>query len=289
MRKCLTTMLVALLGMAGAAHAGEPERYSLQIKAHPGERYLDEFLLTTSKSVPQIGFESRSLTKITSQSDVESVQANGRIALTQRVLDFRLVYHEPGREVVIDSADSELFAAMRQDKELGPVVRDMEKNMKAPVRTVLEPTSAVRRFDAGGSSAGNVLEQAMTSGMLLLPEKPVALHESWTSKAVSVEPSTLGHAEISLTMTLRRIAQLNGEQVAYIDIKGELVSFTPDRESGARVTIKQYESKGLLLLALVRGRIVSYTQHGFRDYGVVENGEEMILRVGFDLMEKEKK
>jgi hypothetical protein len=208
------------------------------------------------------------------------------LAFTQTLLDFRVVNQEPGKDLVIDSSDTRNYNAQLQDKDLGPMLRELEKRMKTPVRTEMEPSGSVRRFDTKERSAANVLEEVMTSGMFLLPDKPVAVNDTWQSRSVSIEPSLLGRSETMLTMTLRRIGVLNGERVAYIDLKGSLISFKPDDMSGARVAMKEYESKGLIVLALARGRLISYTQHGSRTYSVVEKGGEMTLRLGFEIMEK---
>ena len=153
----------------------------------------------------------------------------------------------------------------------------------------MEPTGSVRRFDTESGPAANVLEEAMTSGIFLLPDRPVAINESWESRSISIAPSILGRSENLLTMTLRRIGSLDGEQVAYIDLKGRLLSFKPDDMSGAIVEMKDSGSKGLIVLALARGRIVSYSHHGSTVYNVVEKGEGLILRYGYEIMLKEAK
>jgi len=170
---------------------------------------------------------------------------------------------------------------------MASIVQEIEKRMRIPVRQEMEPNGSVRRFDAKNGPAANVLEEAMTSGSFLLPAGPVAIHESWETKALTIEPGILGRTENQLTMTLRRVGTLAGERVAYIDLKGRVTSFTPDDMLGVSVELKESESSGLILLALDRGRILSYSHHGSVVYNVVEKGEGMTVRFGYEMMTKE--
>ncbi len=289
MKKIVSAMGSAflLLLLAGAVNAGEPKRYLLQIKARPGETYRDVVSVTSTKSIPIIGFERTSFGKMTIRTVVKAVQPNGRMILDQKVVDFRLTYTEPGIEWVVDSTDSDRFKALLDDKEMGPIVREIEKGMRIPVRVEMEPNGSVRRFDAKNGPAANVLEEAMTAGSILLPSGRVAIHESWETKDLTIEPSILGRTENSLTMTLRRVGTLGGEPVAYIDLKGRVTSFTPDDMLGVPVELKESESGGLIVLALDRGRILSYSYHGSRVYNVVDKGEGMTMRFGYEVMTKE--
>jgi hypothetical protein len=127
--------------------------------------------------------------------------------------------------------------------------------------TAVEPANEAAKALFAGLEAGQTtdatarasVEQMLKRPLLVLPERPTSVGETWT--ASSERPTVAGPLKIDTTYKLAGIANQNGRPVARIAMTA---SFTP--AAGGQLTVKSPEHSGEIEFAVDNGRLIKISQ-----------------------------
>src|SRR5262249_27378312 len=103
------------------------------------------------------------------------------------------------------------------------------------------------------AAARAAVEQMLRRPLLVLPERPTNVGETWTVS--SERPTAAGPLKIDTTYKLGRMADQNGKPVARIAMSA---SFTA--APGGQLTVKSPEHSGEVEFAVDDGRLIKVTQ-----------------------------
>jgi hypothetical protein len=127
--------------------------------------------------------------------------------------------------------------------------------------TAVEPANEAAKALFAGLESGQTadaaarasVEQMLKRPLLVLPERPTNVGETWT--ASSERPTVAGPLKIDTTYKLTGIADQNGRPVARIAMTA---IFTP--AAGGQLTVKSPEHSGEIEFAVADGRLIKIAQ-----------------------------
>lgn len=244
-------------GQAGAAVAQEEGPVTLRLRAGEPATYRLHSR-TQIDPPPKMGMQTTSDATIVVRSTVREAGGD-TLRMTSRVEDFQLE---------LESGDEKMRSRLRQAAE-----ESRKQMMGRTFRITLTRRGEVVDAETGedGTESGPALDRTVRQlTFLRLPEDPVSVGDSWSSRRTS-DPGTFGipvdgQVVTETTATLARVYRRDGSRVAEISVESTFGFRPPEEDTGGMKVEMEGSSAKTVRFDLDAGRFLGAS--GAQDFTV---------------------